>query len=225
MIIIDDEWCFIHIPKTSGTNLSKVFPDGRSKKYLHNEFWDGFWDGSLDPSLIPYAEIIRNVNVVKHAPLSFWKKMGIVNDHKIFTIVRNPYTRLVSWYNEVKRDGGRTDVPFKNLVLDEEYNEILEWFPYKCFSNKTNQIDYFIDLDGGIRLDKFYKMECDLEKIESDFGISNINAYKYNTASYDKKYEELYDDELIEWVQRTYSRDFEYFGYETELDSTFKCAG
>ena len=42
MIIIDNEWSFIHAPKTSGTNFTLCFPDDRIIKYTGNQLWDEF---------------------------------------------------------------------------------------------------------------------------------------------------------------------------------------
>ena len=96
MIIIDNEWSFIHAPKTSGTNFTLCFPNDRIKKYTGNQLWDEFWEKKSPEFVINLKE---KINVVKHAPLLFWQKQNIVKHHKIFTIVRNPYTRLLSFFN------------------------------------------------------------------------------------------------------------------------------
>jgi hypothetical protein len=219
MFILDNEWCFIHIPKTSGTNLTLIVPDDRAKKYQHNELWYKFWKNNLnDLRQMPkdqIKEIKDDLNIVKHAPLKFWQEEKIIQNHKIFTIVRNPYTRFISWHNEATRDIGR-QISVENFISDDYCNNLLKKIPYNCLSNKTNQIDYFIDISGNIRIDKFYKLETELENLEKDFNLKDINTYKYNSYQYNKNYKEIYTDRLINWVQKTFERDFEYFKYNTK---------
>jgi hypothetical protein len=57
-------------------------------------------------------------------------------------------------------------------------------------------------------------METDQENISIDFDLPNLNKLKINQKNYNRDYSNLYDDELINWVQETYKRDFEYFSYD-----------
>jgi hypothetical protein len=56
-------------------------------------------------------------------------------------------------------------------------------------------------------------METDLENLRQDFNLQDISA-NHNRANYNRNYANLYTDELIEFVQKTYKRDFEYFEYD-----------
>ena len=220
MFIADNEWCFIHIPKTSGTNLMHIFPDERAIKYGENEYWEEFWQGSNLKILLPFISSIRDCNIVKHAPLHFWESVGVVNDHKIFTIVRNPYTRFLSWYHEMNRIVDFFKLPFTNVSF-EKFIELdyiaflLNQLPHKAFTNQTNQVDYLIDRTGNIRVDKVYKMETDLDQLERDFNLSDIHKHKINFLNYNRNYDEVYTDKLVEWVQTNFKKDFEYFGYNS----------
>ena len=211
MIIIDNNWCFIHIPKTSGTNFTLCFPNDRIKKYTGNQLWDEFWEKKSPEFVINVKE---EINVVKHAPLLFWQKQNIVKHHKIFTIVRNPYTRLLSFFNEFKRDLNLPYLSLKEFITNSEISQGLESIPYEIFSLKTNQIDFFLSIDNYISLNKFYKMECELEKVEKFFNISDINLHKHNSFEYDRNYKHIFTDDIISWVQETYKKDFNFFGYD-----------
>lgn len=213
MILIDDEWCFIHIPKTSGTNFTLCFPNNRIVKYTANELWDQFWDKKSSESFINIRE---KINVVKHAPLSFWQKHKIVKHHKIFTIVRNPYTRLLSFFNEFKRDLNLSHLTLSEFISNSDISQELEKIPYGIFSLKVNQLDFFISMNNNICLDKFYKMEDELEQVEQFFNISDINLHKHNSFKYDKNYKNIFTDEIISWVQDNYKKDFDYFNYNLE---------
>lgn len=221
MFIADDEWCFIHIPKTSGTNLMHVFPDERCVKYGENEYWNEFWSGTNLQILLPFIDPIKGCNIVKHAPLYFWEEVGVVTNHKIFTIVRNPYTRFLSWYHEMNRIVEFFNLPFVNISFEQfiefKYVDVLmRQLPHKAFTNKTNQVDYLVDKTGKIRVDKVYKMETDLDQIEDDFGITNINTFKINFLNYNRNYAEVYTPKMIDWVQQNFQKDFEYFNYSNK---------
>ena len=221
MILIDDEWCFIHIPKTSGTNLRYVFPQERCVKYGGNQYWDEFWSNTNSEILSSFTNQIKECNIVKHAPLHFWEENGVVKNHKVFTIVRNPYTRFLSWYHEINRIVNIFNLPFTNVSFEEftksKYiNLLLNQLPYKSFTNKTNQVDYLIDKSGKIHVDRIYKMETDLDKIELDFNISDIHKHKINFLSYNKNYAEVYNSKTIDWVQENFQKDFDYFNYNID---------
>ena len=213
MIIIDNEWSFIHAPKTSGTNFTLCFPDNRIIKYTGNQFWDEFWEQKSPEFAINIRE---KINVVKHAPLSFWQKQNIVTHHKIFTIVRNPYTRLVSFFNEFKRDMNIPYLTFNEFITNSDICEKLKMIPYNIFSLNMNQIDFFLSIDNHISLDKFYKMEDELEKVEKFFNIKDINLHKHNSFCYDRNYKDIFTDEIISWVQMNYKKDFDYFNYNID---------
>jgi len=221
MILIDDEWCFIHIPKTSGTNLRCVFPQERCVKYGGNQYWDEFWSNTNSEILSSFTNQIKGCNIVKHAPLHFWEENGVVMNHKVFTIVRNPYTRFLSWYHEINRIVNIFNLPFTNVSFEEftksKYiNLLLNQLPYKSFTNKTNQVDYLIDKSGKIHVDRIYKMETDLDKIELDFNISDIHKHRINFLSYNKNYAEVYNSKTIDWVQENFQKDFDYFNYNID---------
>ena len=209
MIIIENEWCYIHIPKTSGTNFANCLSDDRIVKYVHNELWNEFW-GDIQ---LPNNFNIKNINVVKHAPLSFWQKNNIVTYHKIFTIVRNPYTRLLSFFNEFKRDLNIPSLSLNQFIENDLIQEGLNNIPYNIFSLKTNQLDYFFSTDGNLILHKFFKMETEINQLQNFFNTSDLNEHKYNSFEYDRDYKNIFTDEIISWVQKTYKEDFNFFGY------------
>ena len=221
MIIIDDKWCFIHIPKTSGTNFRRCLIGDNIVSYHHNELWGEFWGDTQLP--MPGMEHfdIQYITPVKHAPLSFWQRNNVITHHKIFTIVRNPYTRLLSFFNEFKRDligcvPNITSLSLQQFINDDLVQQRLDYVPYNIFSLKTNQLDYFYSIDGKLILHKFFKMETEIDQLQKFFNASDLNKKKYNSASYDRDYKNIFTDEIISWVQDTYKRDFDYFNYSLE---------
>jgi hypothetical protein len=230
MLLIDDEWCYIHIPKTSGTNLRETFKGSshyiqnydvfgnvlQKFKPIHDRFWQGYDCSQLKRFVFLDLKRVDWMHS-KHAPLWIWQEQNVITSHhKVFTIARNPYTRLVSVYQHFIRTGEAlsSNYTLSKFVNDPAIQSIFEMFPYR--SDTTPQIEFLKDSNGNVTIDRVYKMETDLPKLESDFHLDSINKIKYNSGDYIKNYKELYDDDLISWVQTTFKEDFEFFDYQIQ---------
>ena len=99
---------------------------------------------------------------------------------------------------------------FSDFLFNSTIQSVVDRFPH---SYKTQQIDYLKDINGSIKIDRFYKMEMELDQLSMDYNLTDIHTTKYNSGNYSKNYLEIYDDYLIDWVQKNYADDFEYFGY------------
>ena len=79
MIVRDKEYSavlFVHIPKTAGSSISKIL----NEKNLDN--WKREWPRH-------------------HDPYSYLKEANLIDDSVFsFAVVRNPYTRTYSCYNQ-----------------------------------------------------------------------------------------------------------------------------
>jgi hypothetical protein len=229
MLIINDKTMYIHIPKTSGTNLRYVFAESANnvvdydevgkEKILSTPAKDLFWKGRdiSDLKSHPFLNLQEiDYSATKHAPLWVWQQTGDWNNHKVITIVRNPYTRAVSLYKEILRLFGNTvnqEMTFDEFLNSPAIQYTVDRFPH---SHKTQQVDYLKDLNGDVKIDKFYKIESDMAGFARAYKLRGLNSKKHNSANYDRDYSKIYDDFLIDWVRTTYADDFEAFGYSTE---------
>ena len=228
MIIINDEWCYIHIPKNSGTNLRKIFLRSSNKvdsfsyenpkrlediKKVSKFFWD---DNLLDQfsSTIPLYKDV-NLKWCHHASVFAWQQANILTTQKVFTICRNPFTRFISYCNNVIEKSG-IFIPQMSLkeFIHSEYLHKVGSLSSLNYNYKTNQVDFLTGIDNKIVLDRVYKLESELNKIESDFSLTDINKHMYNRGNYERDYSKIYTDKTIKWVQNTFARDFYYFGYD-----------
>lgn len=229
MFIINEEDMYIHIPKTSGTNLRYVFLNSENNVLNYDEIHQDkilsvsarniLWQDRDIQDILQHPFLLLNeldYSVTKHSPLWVWQQSGDWKNHKVITIVRNPYTRAVSIYKEILRLFGDIldqQITFFDFLHNQYIQSVVDRFPQ---NHKTQQVEYIKDLNGEIKVDRFYKMETDLDMLAQQYNLVDIHTQKHNTGDYDKDYSRIYDDFLIDWVRTTYVDDFELFGYDTQ---------
>jgi hypothetical protein len=201
MIIVKDKFCFIHIPKTSGSSLTAILAPYIAKKHrkpqTRNEGlgWQGTWHIDNQHSLL------NKNNVDK------------INGLDVITIVRNPYSRMISFYNSLNKGKFSS---FKDFLLDK--NSQL------AFSNTLHQLP-IIKNKFNVKV-KWYKKESnahinickdyDLKYVKTELvvgcgcGMETENVLSYNRDHYT----EYYNKETKQIVTEKYAKDIEYFGYE-----------
>ena len=149
------------------------------------------------------------------------------NDLFTFTFVRNPYSRLVSWWNYIQTeyqshrqngipDGGEY---WKNLC-----NEIVtKNKDFKSFVRAENPLwfprtssEFISDKDENNLLDfigRTENLQEDFDYICDKIGIPRQELPHKNKSKH-KSYTEYYDDETKQIVAEKYRKDIEYFKYE-----------
>jgi len=238
---------FIHIPKTSGTNFRKnVHLSRKPHRYRDYDMCEDYINEIMTPEGKELIDILfenrinqdhmkkYDLRLVRHLPIGVWEKYGIYTDERVYTIVRNPYTRLVSIYEETI---AKMNMLFnfekpdlEKFIFSEKINILTDCY---IINHKKSQTSYLKNLNGDIICEKYYKMEEDQEIIKKDFllkdeeeletsEISSIllenieNRFSNNTREYNKDYASIFTDRLIEWTQETFKEDFEYFSYNKE---------
>ena len=187
---------FIHIPRTAGTSF-EVAINGEPYNYSQFKF------KHLTAS---YAKILYK---------DYW------NDYFKFSIVRNPWDRMVSMCRFENFYGCK----IRNGKLN--INQYLQKWPVieidprtDCDINHNNTIyDNSIyknllsdDLDF---VGKFEKLEENFTFVKQTIGLDFGDfPYYHKNKSKHKHYTEYYDDETKEIVGELYKKDIEYFGYE-----------
>lgn len=228
MILIDGEWSFIHIPKNSGSNLRKIFL--RSNHRVENFCYENpeklndlirvskfFWSENNLEEFSNTINLYKDVNLkwCHHAPVSCWQESNIITNQKIFTISRNPFTRFVSFCNNIIEKAGLLipQMSLKEFIHSSYLEDSIKFFSPK-YNYKTNQVEFLTDQKNSIRLDKFYRIETDLLQLQEDFNLTDINTFMYNKGNYERDFSKIYTDASIRLVQNVFSKDFYYFGYD-----------
>ena len=191
---------FIHISRTAGTSIEQIGLD-------YGKFWGRYHRGYGQ-----YDEIFRR------------KPEMIKKAHDWFTVVRNPYTRLISEYHYLV-----LLLTINNPENISTFNTFIEKWMKNIQNNKENDGIYgkitgghftpqnlYIPLSFKIHILKY-------ENLEEEFN-NLMNEYKYDITlnkkvNISKKYVSINDisKENIELIKNVYKKDFEDFGYSMEL--------
>lgn len=191
--------CFVHIPKTAGTSVEKVLNMNQSDSLFAHAKHKLY---SVTPQHLHLAEIC--------------KEMPVAETYDIFTIVRNPYDRLVSEYKHFKKNwwarefhdvSNFDDFVYKTLNLSPEerifkFDNHLE--PQVNFLNRSDlQVEIF-------RFEDLSPLEAWLsEKISTQV----ILPHERKTQSTD--YRDFYTSKhLRDFVSEFYNKDFQAFSYK-----------
>jgi len=132
-------------------------------------------------------------------------KMTLVKTPETFTVVRNPWDRVVSlwaYWNKVRK----TNVPFDDFVRNlhtYKFNEN-SWFTF-------DQPQKAWIPDGVTYLLKFETLDQDFVQIQTLLGCTDPLP-RVNTSQHDD-YHTYYTDETRDIVSQVFKDDIEAFGY------------
>ena len=148
----------------------------------------------------------------------------IWGDYLKFTIIRNPWDRVVSLYSWEARNKPELK-PQKSFVhrLGVPFNEFAE--TKKAFAQfvkgewKTN--DRFYLIDGEVCVDfviRYERLESDLQELCGRLGLPRVELprLKSGMRQAGHRYSEYYDQETREIVARAHANDVRHFGYAFE---------
>jgi hypothetical protein len=193
-----NELKFIHISKCAGTFIEEMGKLNNIKwgKY-HTEY--GWWH-----------EIFIN------------KSYRLKRKYHWFTIVRNPYTRILSEY--YCEWGGINHESCKNIKIEnkKQFNDFL----IKKIKNRDLNGDHYteqykyIDKKYTIHIIKLENLVNELRELFNKYYI-NIDIEKYKKMNTKENKNDTipftindFNNELIDLINKVYKKDFELFGYE-----------
>ena len=133
-----------------------------------------------------------------------------------FTIVRNPWDRLVSlyfWKTMIQKIQG---LDFKLFILYlNNHSKLKEIFQgdINIADHTRGYIDFYLkgSIDKYDHIGRFEDLNVTFLELNSKFKISSFLPHLFKTNH--KHYTEYYDDETREIVAQKYSNDIDYFKY------------
>lgn len=191
---------FIHIPKTGGTVI-----ENEIKKKYQQTLYSGKTNNLLKE---PFNK--KSLQHQFYTTLYKYKNVLDINfdNIKIFTVVRNPYDRVISdlfWHRFIK----------KNFTAEKVYQIIKNNYINRDDLDNHNQPQYKFITDENLELIKNIKIfKCEeLNKINNElnkFLGFNINIIQKNV---NKDYSRYLNKNSISLINKFYYKDFELFNY------------
>ncbi len=216
--IDDKKIIFIHIPKTGGsyidTNILNI-----DILNITNDIQQKYFVGvnnKIHYSHMTINEISQLIDITKY--------------NYVFTMVRNPYDRLVSNYffngyvlisknfNSFVYDLYDYVINDKDIFLNDTSDIIKKTLHIHY---RINQVDFLKKnnmIYNKIKVFKYEKFKESINTIISDLKLDiKYDNNKINNSEHEN-YKSYYNKETADIVYKLYQPDFEYFGYEKMVD-------
>jgi len=185
---------FIHIPRTGGGSLTKAIEDNNAniKRIGHNTY---------NPKWKSANDILE-------------EEQGA----EFFTILRNPYDRIISVYKALKFNPGTSDMEFYKKYM-KKYNNINEFVDDLDFLIKnTNNPHikpqtFFIPMEESIGIFFYEKMEM-LKEFLDIFDSNIFNSFKSAKRHLSPKKDIQLNEESKKKIAKIYEIDFAFGGYQ-----------
>lgn len=189
MISHQYKFIFVHIGRTGGTSFEKacgirVTDDLRTQSVGNTDFPE------------------------KHKNLDFYNEnyADVFDRYFKFTIVRNPYDRLVSAWHWRRDIVGDVTSSFRDFAISRPY----EWSTQYFLGN-----EHMTFTESLSRLDCIVRFEClahEMKEISHRIGLDFKN-YPHANKSNRRDYRAYYDTELVDAIARKYATEINYFGF------------
>ena len=191
MISYDKKFIFVHINKTAGTSMEKALVDYGVKKLQEK--------GDLKFEL--------NYNQSQHFNCDEYKKYlgSEYDDYFKFTVVRNPFDRVVSYYY-----GGaiQKGLNFKDWVVDRYLNE-----NYKDYIRMYSDYTHWFDKDEMNCVLKFENLDQDFIKLKETLDL-NCELGKANVNKSRTHYRDYYDNKTKDIIENHFEKELNAFQYK-----------
>lgn len=205
MIRHDLRILFVHINKTGGSSIVRALNmlqvhlsvDLIFSNSIKSDDQFSIWQGWKNGKRRTTYNWEKLVNIKK-----YW------NDYQTFTVVRNPWDRVVSDFFYCKKE---KYVPENSSFRDEViYNkDNKDRWKSPCYD--------WLTLNGKLAVDnilRFENLKSDFEKMCHKLDLPNDINLPHLNKTHHRHYTEYYDDELRDIVAKKYKNDIKHFGYE-----------
>lgn len=207
MICQKTKTIFIHIPKTAGQSIEHLFLENRD---LH-------WRQRSQLLLRPRQHVGEGPERLAHLTATEYISCGHIDANSFekyyrFSIIRNPWDRLVSeyFYHKLNQHFSFEDFLRFHLPLPGKSDAYRHIIPQKQFIYNNEKL--LVDFVG-----RFENLALDLKTIMSKVGIAYTGLPHINASARGKhSYQRHYNNYTKDWVKEYYAEDIDCFGYEFE---------
>jgi hypothetical protein len=201
-------YIFVHIPKTGGTSMALALED--------RAMADDILIGDT-PKAVRRRKRLKTLDAPgrlwKHARLADIDGMaGMPPDPFVFTLVRNPWDRMVSLYHWAKAQN--FDHPMVSVARAHDFAGFLSHPGLQPAFAQDGAAAYVTRRDGTLACDAFIRLEhlaTDLVPLETHLGVKlvlpHVNAKPHPVTA------RHYTPALVDLVARHYADDVRRFGY------------
>lgn len=209
---------FVHIPKTGGTAITRALGgDKRARSHLTLRHYTPTtpaqaWRHAHQPGRGPgevLAILGRRYRELIFSPAT----SGLIDERFfVFSVVRNPWARMVSWYNDTMRNARRR----KRLRVapGTSFAEFLERFD--GLWQMRPQLHWLVDWDGEVGVHEILFTETLHEQwpaLADRLGLDPGPLPEVNTAPEGYDWRDYYDAATRQLVYERYREEIDYFGY------------
>ncbi|WP_095590524.1 sulfotransferase family 2 domain-containing protein [Actibacterium ureilyticum] len=213
-------YIFVHIPKTGGTAMALAL----EQRAMADDILIGD-----TPKALRRRRRVKTMQAAgrlwKHARLRDID--GLVTPQQVasyfvFTLVRNPWDRMVSYYHWLQAQSFdhaavslAQSLSFADFVAHPQIGESIRAGPYGS---------YVQDTTGAERCDAFIRLECleaDLAPLERHLGFPVALTPGVNASDRARDYRRYYDAATYDRVGRICAADIARFGYSGRSDLSF----
>lgn len=223
MISHKNKCIFLHIPKCAGTSIEMALEhhtvtergtqDHRGLRMLEQPFPTLAAFRNLENMLESARRIKHRLSRHGHSNNSLTVNKEQYDSYFKFTFVRNPWSRIYSWYINVMMDEyHQRDYGVDNTI---SFPDFLKRFVGQ--DALATQLYWIKDMKGDIPMDfigRFENLRDDYDEVCRRIGLENKDLpHETKAATKKRDYREIYDNETHDLVEKFYHEEIRLFGY------------
>lgn len=209
---------FVHIPKTGGTAITKALGgDKRARSHLTLRHYTPTTPSQAWRHAAQSGSGLGEVLAIlgrRYSEFIFRPQTsGLINERFfVFSVVRNPWARMVSWYNDTMRNtkrrrrlGVAPGTSFAGFL--EQFDGLWQMRP---------QLHWLVDWNDEIGVHEILFTETLHQQwpaLAARLGLDLGPLPKVNTAPEDYDWQYYYDATTRQLVHDRYRKEIDYFGY------------